>query len=316
MNPTKTEGMWIGSSRENKTKPFGIKWPNEPIKSLGVFYSYDQKLLREKNFIEKLDSIKKLINIWSSRGLTICGRVTIIKSLITPKFVYISSLLPTLNDLIKDLNQLLFKFFWKGVDKVTRLSVINEYEKGGFKMIDLESMVKSLRLAWLKRIFGTNNGAWKNYLQHLLERFGGLLPFHCNYDVKDSSIPSQISYELLQWWSEFREGYPSGNDWKKILWNNKEIRINKMPIYYKRFFESEIVYVNDLLFELSTVDSFNKISKKIKNTNFLVWAGLRHSIPSHLKNNSSAPPPICSTASPTLTINGKVSDVLEKKSKD
>ena len=167
-NPTKTEGMWIGSSGENKTKPLGIKWPNEPIKSLGVFYSCDQKLLREKNFIEKLDSIKKLINIWSSRGLTIYGKVTIIKSLIIPKFVYISSLLPTPNDLIKDLNQLLFKFLWKGVDKVTRLSVTNEYEKGGLKMIDLESMVKSLRLAWLKRMFGTNNGAWKNNLQHLL----------------------------------------------------------------------------------------------------------------------------------------------------
>ena len=33
VNPTKTEGMWIGSLRENKTKPFGIKWPNEPIKA-------------------------------------------------------------------------------------------------------------------------------------------------------------------------------------------------------------------------------------------------------------------------------------------
>jgi len=48
VNPTKTEGMWIRSSRENKTKPFGIKWPNEPIKALGVYYSYDQKLLHEK----------------------------------------------------------------------------------------------------------------------------------------------------------------------------------------------------------------------------------------------------------------------------
>ena len=79
-----------------------------------------------------------------------------------------------------------------------------------------------------------------------------------------------------------------------------------MPVFDKRFFESDIIYVNDLLFELSTIDLFNNISKKIKKTNFLVWAGLRHSIPSHLKNNSSAPPPICSTASPTLTINGKV----------
>ncbi|KAL9954380.1 hypothetical protein ACROYT_G041908 [Oculina patagonica] len=77
INCTKTEGMWIGSSKENKTKPFEIKWPNEPIKALGVYFTYDQKLLNAKNFIERLDSIKKLINIWSSRGLSIYGKETL-----------------------------------------------------------------------------------------------------------------------------------------------------------------------------------------------------------------------------------------------
>ena len=51
INCKKTEGMWIGSTKENE--------------ALGVYYTYDVKLLREKNFIERLDSIKKLINIWS-----------------------------------------------------------------------------------------------------------------------------------------------------------------------------------------------------------------------------------------------------------
>ena len=37
-------------------------------------------VLKEKNFIERLDSIKKHINIWSSRGLSVYGKVTIIKS--------------------------------------------------------------------------------------------------------------------------------------------------------------------------------------------------------------------------------------------
>ena len=49
INLNKTEGMWIGSSRKNKAKPFGIKWPSEPIKALGIFNTYDQKLLLEKN---------------------------------------------------------------------------------------------------------------------------------------------------------------------------------------------------------------------------------------------------------------------------
>jgi len=91
-------------------KPFGIKWPEEPIKALGVFFTYNQNLLYQKNFKERLEDIKKLINIWSSRGLSIYGKVTVIKSLLLPKFVYITSLLPTPNNVIKELNQLLFKF--------------------------------------------------------------------------------------------------------------------------------------------------------------------------------------------------------------
>ena len=64
----------------------------------------------------------------------------------------------------KNLNQLLFKFLWNGTDKVTRVSVINEYEKGGLKMIDLDCLVKSIRLAWLKRVLNESKGIWKRYL--------------------------------------------------------------------------------------------------------------------------------------------------------
>ena len=49
----------------------------------------DDNQLRVKNFDEKLDSIKKQVNIWSSRGLSLYRKVTIIESLLIPKFVYI-----------------------------------------------------------------------------------------------------------------------------------------------------------------------------------------------------------------------------------
>ena len=67
-------------------------------------------------------------------------------------------------------------------------------------------MVKSLRLAWL-RIFGENDGAWKSYLRASLKRYGGLFLFYCNYDIKDHHVPSLFYSKLLQWWSEFRDGY-------------------------------------------------------------------------------------------------------------
>ena len=102
INRSKMEGMWIGTLKDSEMKPLGIKWPQDPIKALGVFFSYDKKLLYLKNFSDKLDNIKKLINIWLSRGLSLYGKVTIIKTLLLSKIVYLASVLPTPKILLKN----------------------------------------------------------------------------------------------------------------------------------------------------------------------------------------------------------------------
>ena len=63
--------MSIGSLKESKEEYFEFRWPKIPIKALGVYFTHDQKLLKKKNFIERLDSINTLISIWSSRGLSV-----------------------------------------------------------------------------------------------------------------------------------------------------------------------------------------------------------------------------------------------------
>ena len=83
------------------------------------------------------------------------------------------------------IDYLIYNFLWKGKDKVTRKSAINDHERGGIKMVDIKSMIKSLRLTWLKRLFGDNSGGWKNYLEYLLKETGGRVLFICNYTVKD-----------------------------------------------------------------------------------------------------------------------------------
>ena len=50
INSSKTEGMWIGSQKNNDEKPLGINWHSEPTRDLGVFFTYDQALLYEKKF--------------------------------------------------------------------------------------------------------------------------------------------------------------------------------------------------------------------------------------------------------------------------
>ena len=314
VNSSKTEGMWLGSLKGNEMKPLGIKWPSDPIKALGVFFSYDKKLLFQKNFSERLDKIKKLINIWSCRGLSLYRKVTIIKTLLLPKVVYISSLLPTPEHIVKELNYLIYNFLWKGKDKVTRVSAINYYEGGGLKMVDIESMIKSLRLSWLKRIFGDNSGVWKSYLEYLLKETGGLVLFNCNYNIKDLNINSQFYAELLKWSSEFRKDNANDTNWHYFIRNNQEIRINNKPVFYKRYFNNGIRTVGDLRFDLNNIDSYELQANYIEKTNFLQWTGLRHSIPLNLRNANYKPNPI--VLNPSFKTDSGLFDVTKKKSKD
>ena len=66
-------------------------------------------------------------------------------------------------------------------------------------MIDIESLIKSLRLSWLQRVFGDNSGAWKNYLEYILKDSGDLKLFNCNYNVNDLQITSHaVLFRIAQ----------------------------------------------------------------------------------------------------------------------
>ena len=121
LNVTKTEAMWISSCQNCESEPLGVKW-KACIKFLGIFITYDVQLLVEKNFKQRLKKIKNTTNLWKSRGLSIHGKVNIIKALLLPKMIYASSVICTPPDVTKEFNTLVFHFLWNGKDKVTRLS--------------------------------------------------------------------------------------------------------------------------------------------------------------------------------------------------
>ena len=82
VNVDKTEGLWLGKDRKNTEKPFKIKWPNEPIKALGIFFSYDEKAAEIKKFQTKLDKLTKQLHWWKARDLSLFGRVLELSKLI------------------------------------------------------------------------------------------------------------------------------------------------------------------------------------------------------------------------------------------
>ena len=42
LNKSKTEGMWLGSCRQNTSTHFDIAWPLEPIYALGIYFTYNE----------------------------------------------------------------------------------------------------------------------------------------------------------------------------------------------------------------------------------------------------------------------------------
>ena len=80
------------------------------------------------------------------------GKITVLKSFVVSQLTYILSPLPSNEKIINEINDLFYRFLWndKG-DKIKRKVMINDYFKGGLKMIDLVSFNKSLKLTWIKK---------------------------------------------------------------------------------------------------------------------------------------------------------------------
>ena len=167
MNYTKTEAMWIGFSHNNTETPLTLKWC-KTVKALGVHFSYNNKESLQKNFYDKLRGIKSQIHLWSWRGLSLYGKVKIIKSFLLPKVLYVSSIFPSPLDFIKAFQTIIYNFLWKGPDKIARTAVINDFEFGGLKVTDLTTSIMSLRISWIGRFLSDNFYPWKAYLLYLL----------------------------------------------------------------------------------------------------------------------------------------------------
>ena len=81
LNVEKTKAFWLGKWLNNRIKLLGMKWMNTPTKLSGTYVSYDERGNDQMNFNLKVQKLKTNLDIWKSRGLTLYGKVLIIKSL-------------------------------------------------------------------------------------------------------------------------------------------------------------------------------------------------------------------------------------------
>ena len=60
--------------------------------------------------------------------------------------------------------------------------------------------------------------------------------------------------------------------------------IKDKTVFYRHYFNNGVNFTKDLLFDKTNTESFNEMKKRgLTNTNFLVWTGLRQSVPPKIR---------------------------------
>ena len=133
LNVKKTKAMWLGKWSTNKTKPLQLKRLNQPVKILGIYFSYDENKNKHLNFDLKIQKLQTKLDSWKARNLTLFGKVLIIKSLGLSQLVYAASNVNVPNEIIYTIKAKLFSFLWNNKkDKIREKAFIKTMIKAEF----------------------------------------------------------------------------------------------------------------------------------------------------------------------------------------
>ena len=237
------------------------------------------------NFDERLAKLKKVLNIWSSRHLTILGRIAIVKNLALAKLVHSCSVLNVPVEFVKEVNRNIFSFIWNfKPDKVRRETMVGPICKGGLNMVNFVDVVKSLNIAWVNRYCKATDSHRCALLDSMLSKVGGAFRFQCNYELKLLDLKNLPAFykNVLVVWQELnsKDNIDVKEIQHEILWNNRFIKINGKSIYYKTWVNRGILKVCDLFDTQGRFLCLEDFKCKFGvRRNFLNYAGVLAAIP-------------------------------------
>ena len=250
--------------------------------------------------------------LWKFRPLTVIGKILITKTFGMSNLIYSMSILESNDDVLKKAQNAINNFIWGGpIARVKHKTLIAPYDLGGLCAPDLQSQNKALRLVWIGRLLRHNS--WSMIAHHYFDKYGGLnFLLQCNYDTHYLNEIPKFYNEMLEYYNEITLTDGSQN----IIWNNRNIKINNRPVYWKTWHNQGITYISDLKLDTNvflTYDQF--ISKYNIKTNFLQYYGLINSVKKYNLSNS-----VSMGGVPSIriikTIEGNIIDMNKAKSKD
>ena len=169
----------------------------------------------------------------------------------------------------------------KPENKNKRTTIIRKKEEFGLNAIDFSMIEKaSLKITWLKHLCSDNNRPWNYISLSLLSSVGRNFLVNCNYDVKSLCLRDHlpIFYRKIIL-------YCTVSIMNRIIWNNRFITINNVPVFFRTWSQNGIQTLADLVnSEKNGLISFKDFFKKFNiKGNFVQFYSLISAIASHWK---------------------------------
>ena len=275
---------------------------SKEVKILGIHFTHDYALFYRLNLDSIIKSLKKSLNSGSWRGLTLLGKIQIIKTFAIPKILYRMSLVCLNKNFINDINQILFNFIWKGKDKVKRVTLINDVNEGGLKMPHIDSMIEAQRIMCIQKFLDNTPCSWKCILTHYRNKVGGRLLFYCNLEYSKLAIDIPKYYkECLIAWSLLKNSNPYSLDEivNQLIWNNRFICIDNRSVFNRKLFSLGLCKVGDLCEFICTKPHITESLLNVLDLFYL--KSLYHSLPPDWKKEVNSN--VTQATNKTITFN-------------
>ena len=131
----------------------------EQIKVNGIFLLQDTARRELVNVTKARTSMERLLQAWSTRCLTLLGKILIIKTYAISQAIYLMQSLTLSDASIKSFDKLIYKYLWnrnfngiKAPDRIKRSIMMTPCHLGGFGMLDIKLLGNSLDLRALGRL--------------------------------------------------------------------------------------------------------------------------------------------------------------------
>ena len=257
------------------------------------------------NYNKAIVKIANFSTSWNKRYLTPLGKITVIKTFLLSQLNHLFTSLPNpSNETVTEISRMLFNFLWDGkTDKVARDVTILNYNQGGLKMLDIATIIKSLKITWIRRLHLATNQPFAEFFNENIYNISDL------FSLGQGSLNEIILNTKNKFWSDTLSA------WKEMCNKTKISNINEAysvplwsnPIFspeylldYSTWYNQGINLIGDLINDDGSIMSLNEVQRtyKIPHFNFLNYLSVKtlirrlfkeHNLPLHPREKPLRP---------------------------